>query len=428
MKKIYILFLMTALIYPKAFGSGYQVMLQGNRVTGMGNLGVAMYQDASALFFNPGAMALMDHNSFMGGINFIFASNSFWNSTTENSNYTAKTNNPSGTPFSLYGVWGPKESKWKFGIGVVTPFGSGVTWEEGWMGRDLLEDIRFKAVQIQPTVSYQITDRLGVGGGLSITFGDVRLSRSLFLDGEFGESSVLLEGSASLGYGFNLGVLYKLSEKVDFGFDFRSEVKMKVENGDASFEVPSSLDNPGGIPSENTFNATLPLPYVLSAGLTWHVNEKLDLGTQFDWVGWSAYDSLIFDFGTNTPLLEDARSPRRYEDSWVIHLGGEYLMTENWQLRFGGYYDKTPVQQGYMTPETPDSNRIGLTIGLGYSLGEHFQFDASFLYIQGTEREQTLQETIDAGTYNPTTGDRDVVPGTYNLNAFIPGISVAYKF
>lgn len=128
MKKLLLTCLILTIISYASFGSGYQVLLQGNRTTGMGNLGVMMYNDASSLFFNPGAMGFMDHNSIMIGANPIFASNSYWDSETENSTYEANTDNPMGTPFHVYGVWGPAESKFKFGIGAFTPFGSGVNW------------------------------------------------------------------------------------------------------------------------------------------------------------------------------------------------------------------------------------------------------------------------------------------------------------
>ncbi|MCK5104213.1 MAG: outer membrane protein transport protein, partial [Cyclobacteriaceae bacterium] len=142
---------------------------------------------------------------------------------------------------------------------------------------------------------------------------------------------------------------------------------------------------------------------------------------------WGAYESLDISFGETTALLTNTSSPRNYEDSWVIHFGGEYRLESNLQLRAGFYYDKTPVQDGYMTPETPDNDRIGLTAGLGYSIGEHFQLDLSFLYIHSGQREQTEQMAIDAGSYDPA-GSRDVMPGTYELNALIPGFSLAYKF
>ena len=411
------------------FGSGYQVLLQGNRTTGMGNLGVMMHSDASSLFFNPGAMGFVDHNSIQIGFNPIFSHNAYWNSETPNSNYTASSDNPMGTPFHAYAIWGPQDSKFKFGVGAVTPFGSGVSWGKTWLGRDLLNDIELRAIQVQPTVSYKISDKLSVGAGLAITFGSVSLSRTLLLTGQssngYSEGSVALDGGANTSFGFNVGLLYAPSEKVDLGISYRSEVDMKVENGSADFTVPASLASM--FPEGNTFDASLPLPSVLNAGIGYHINENFELGVQFDWVGWSAYKSLDFDFKTNTPLLDDTSSPRNYEDSYVIHFGGEYSLESNIQFRAGFYYDKTPVQDGYMTAETPDNNRLGLTGGIGYGFGD-IQLDLSFLYIHSGKREQTTQQAIDAGTLDPSEGSRDVLPGTYRLNAFIPGISIAYKF
>lgn len=414
------------LITTGAMGSGYQVVLQGNRSTGMGNLGVAMRNDASSLFFNPGAVSMMQGNGVMIGMNPIIANTVFWNSTVENSNYTAATDNPMGTPFHFFVAWGPNESKWKFGLSAVTPFGSGVSWGEEWMGRDLLTEIDLAAIQVQATVSYKITENLGIGAGFVTSFGSVSLSKALFIDGPDGNGRVSLDGKANTAFGYNLGLFWSPGDKFDIGINYRSRIDMKLENGDASFTVPSSLAPL--IPAENSFSATLPLPSVTSAGITWHTTDRLDIGFEFDYVGWSAYKSLAFDFTENTPALEDTDSPRNYKDAWNIHLGGEYSMEKLMQFRAGVYYDKTPVQTGYMTPETPDSDRLGLTAGIGFAFGEHVQLDISFLYIMGMQREQTEQDAIAAGTLDPEAGTRDVLPGTYKLNAYIPGLSFAYKF
>lgn len=433
MKKLLTICLLLTFSSYTSFGSGYQVLLQGNRTTGMGNLGVMMYSDASSLFFNPGAMGFMDHNSVQLGINPIFASNAYWNSTTENSTYTAYSDNPMGTPFHVYAVWGPEESKFKFGLGAFAPFGSGVNWGNEWAGRDLLNELTLRAIQIQPTVAYKINDKFSVGIGLDVTIGSVKLVKSILQDGRedgssYQEGSATLDGSASTAFGFNIGILYKPTDKIDIGLDYRSKVSMKVEDGSTEFIVPTSLSP--YFPMGNTFNAELPLPYVISAGLTYHVNNNFEVGAQFDWVGWSAYESLDISFAETTALLQNTSSPREYKDSWVLHLGAEYRFESNLQARLGFYYDKTPVQDGYMTAETPDNNRIGITAGLGYSIGERFQLDLSFLYINSAKREQTEAEAIAAGTYNPDpqNGSRDVLPGTYKLNALIPGLSIAYKF
>lgn len=433
MKKLSTVYLFLTFLSYLSFGSGYQVLLQGNRTTGMGNLGVMMYSDASSLFFNPGAMGFMDHNSILIGVNPIFSSNTYWNSETDNSSYVANTDNPTGTPFHVYAVWGPNESKFKFGIGAMTPFGSGVNWGNAWAGRDLLNELTLRAIQIQPTVAYKINDNFSIGAGLNVTVGSVKLMRTLLFNkrdqgSNYSEGSVTLDGSSTTAFGFNIGFFYMPSDKLDIGVSYRSEVEMKLEDGSAEFVVPSSLS--AFFPEGNTFNSSLPLPSVINAGLTYHINENFEIGTQFDWVGWSAFKSLDFDFKLNTDILEDTSSPRNYEDSWVIHLGGEYRLENNLQLRAGFYYDKTPVQDGYMTPETPDNDRIGLTGGLGYSIGNKFQIDLSFLYIHSAKRQQTVEQAIAAGTLDPDPqdGSRNVMTGTYRLNALIPGLSLAYKF
>ena len=424
MKNRMTLLMISLLVSTNVFGSGYQVLLQGNRSTGMGNLGVSLKPDASSLFFNPGATAFMNNNSFMLGANFIFSHNAFWNSTETNSTYTADTDNPIGTPFHAYIVWGPKDSKFKFGVGAFTPFGSGVNWGDTWMGRDLLKEIKLKTIQVQPTISYRLTENLSVGAGLVIGFGSVKLARALFYDSSSGDGSVDLKGNSNTSFGYNAGIFYSPNGLVDIGVSYRSKVEMKLENGDATFTLPSSLYT--AIPPTNNFDASLPLPSVLSIGITLHPTDQLDIGTEFNYVGWSAYKSLAFDFKNPGPT--DTSSPRNYKDSWVLHLGGEYRPMPKLQLRAGIYFDKTPVKKGYMTAETPDASRIGLTAGVGYAIGEHLQFDASFLFIDGMKREQTVQEAINAKTYDPNAGTRDVLPGTYRLNAFIPGISVSYKF
>ncbi|MFW5761303.1 MAG: OmpP1/FadL family transporter [Cyclobacteriaceae bacterium] len=425
MKLKILLFTITVTLSGQLWASGFQVLLQGNRQTAMGNVGVSLNPDAYSLFFNPGGLGMMEYNQISVGFNPIFSNNVFWNSQVENSNYTAETDNPMGTPFHFYGVWGPQESNIKFGLGVYTPYGSGVNWGEDWIGRNVLEQISLQAIFIQPTVSYKLADWLSVGGGFVYAVGGVNLQRSLPIAAE-GDPSVELDGSAN-GVGYNVGMLLKAGDNFNFGISYRSRVDMEVSGGDASFTaIPGALAQ--FFPAGNTFDASLPLPSNLTFGATYFASDKFQVSAEANLVGWSAFDTLAFDFTTNTPQLADSKSPRNYENSWVFKLGGEYKLNDKIALRAGAYFDQTPVQAGYMTPETPDADRLGLTFGIGYNVSDKLSLDLSFLYIDGKERTQTFAEASTAGTYVPAVGRQDVIPGTYELNAFIPGISLNYKF
>jgi long-chain fatty acid transport protein len=257
-------------------------------------------------------------------------------------------------------------------------------------------------------------------------FGNVELKRVLDVNSDLDATTINLEGKSKTGFGFNAGLYWSLSEQWQLGLSYRSRIDAKLEGGSVDFtNVPSSL---ALLLTENSFDATLPLPSSTNLGINYEPNEQLTLGVEVNYVGWGAYESLDFDFENENIAIQDSNSPRNYDDSWVFHLGGEYVLN-NLQFRAGGYYDISPVSVGYMTPETPDANRIGLTAGIGYSLGESLQIDLSFLYIIGAERSQTVSEAQSVGTYPSVTSSTYAVqPGTYKLRAYIPGLSIAYKF
>ncbi|MBR9999548.1 MAG: outer membrane protein transport protein [Cyclobacteriaceae bacterium] len=406
--------------------AGYQVLLQGNRATAMGNLGVGLRPDASSMFFNPGAMPFMEGNQVMLGINLISSNIAFWDSQTLNSNETSVTDNPIGTPFHAYAVWGPAESKWKFALGAYTPFGSKISWGQEWQGRYLLDEISLTAIYTQATASYQLLDNLSIGAGIVAMFGSVELQRVLPVTSDLDPTIINLQGDAKTGFGYNVGLYWVISEKWQMGASYRSRINAELEEGDVTFEnVPASLEL---LFQPNKFSATLPLPSQFSLGFNFEPSEQLTLGIEANYIGWSAYESLDFNFEDENIAIQDTESPRNYHDSYVFHFGGEYRLNE-FLFRAGTYYDLSPVDKGFMTPETPDTNRIGITAGLGYSLGEKLQLDLSFLYIRGQQRTQTIEEAQAVGTYPSATNSTYAVePGTYKLRAYIPGLSITYKF
>ena len=126
------------------------------------------------------------------------------------------------------------------------------------------------------------------------------------------------------------------------------------------------------------------------------------------------YDSLIIDFKENTDKLADIHSARMYKNVFIFRIGGQFQMTNNWTVRLGTYYDMTPVKAGYLTPETPDVNKIGITSGASYRVSKKIHIDLSLLFIEGMKRTDTNIET-DFG-------------GTYKSRAIVPGFSLEYLF
>jgi long-chain fatty acid transport protein len=408
MNYLYKLFLLLLFSIPALyFAQGFQVNLQGQKQQGMGGAGTAYMQDASSLFFNPGGASFVHGNSIIAGVTPTFARGAFMEA---NTHQVSRTNSPVSTPFAAYGLFEIKDSsKLKLGIAVYTPFGSTVQWEDGWTGRFALTRLELRAIFIQPTVSYKITKKLGIGAGFVYATGKVNLQKDIpIIDASGNYAHAELNGKAQ-GYGFNAGVYFEPIEKLSIGLTYRSKVEMAVNDGDATFTVPEAVaaNFPNG-----KFKSKLPLPSVTTLGVGFKASSKLNFALDINYVGWKAYDTLSFDYENNTASLIDTKSARMYKNTLAFRGGAQYKIDSHFAARLGLAYGITPVQNGFVTPETPDANRVNYTAGIGYET-KHLKLDASFLFTH-LKRTDTNTETN--------------LSGTFKTNVCAPGISIGYKF
>ena len=390
---------------------GYQVNLASQRQIGMGHTGTGLETGTASIFFNPGAMSYLRQNGVTIGASGIISKIAY--RAPEPGGATAQTDNPLGTPFQFYGVYSISD-KLKAGLGVYTPYGSTVNWGDEWNGRFGLNELSLEAIYIQPTVSYQVTDKLGIGVGFVYAVGGVNLQRNIPVQNQSGAyGKAELDGSAS-GIGFNAGIFFKPSEKLSLGINYRSKVDMEVSDGDVSFtNIPGALST--RFPAGTQFDAKLPLPATLSLGVGFMPTEALTLAVDISHVGWSAYKSLRFDYSQDVNGAAYSENARNYEDAFIYRIGAEYKVGDALALRAGAYLDQTPVESGYLTPETPDADSRGLSVGLGYAVSDNFSIDASFLYVNKKERSDA--SNLSGG-----------IAGTYKSVTYIPGIGLNFTF
>lgn len=408
MKKVVLLFSFNLICAGLLIAGGFQINLQGQKQAGMGHTGTGLVLDNSCVLFNPGAMSFLD--SLRGasvGTSLIFPKTTFVEAYP--GIYSTSTVLHIGTPITFYTAFKlNKLDKFTFGLGIYNPFGSRLEWPDGWKGQALIKEIDLKTFFIQPTASYKVNDKLGIGVGFVYGTGDFLLSKAIPIQDSLGNYGLgKLNGKAN-GYGFNVGVYYQVNEKLSVGVDYRSQVKVKVKNGSADFTVPAGLAN---YFPQTTFSTQIRLPQMLTIGFGYKVSDKLKLALDVNYVGWKSYDSLIIDFAQNTDKLADIHSARMYQNTFIYRVGAQYQLTSNWAGRLGAYYDMTPVKDGYFTPETPDINKIGITAGATFRINKKLQVDFSMLFIEGMQRTNYSIETAFSGTYK----SRAVVPG-FSLN------------
>jgi len=404
MRKITLLLLSFVFISMTVFAGGYQVRLQGNKQNGFGLIGTPLSNGSSSIFYNPGSLAFMENKiEFELGASAILSTAAFQKA---GSNYQAVTENPVGTPFYFY-VAGKIGKMFALGLGVYTPYGNSAKWESEWAGKYLIQDISLSAIFIQPTISFNIGDKFGIGAGFVYTIGGVEINKAINYSGDAG---VNLKGNTSA-MGYNLGIFFRPVENWSIGLNYRSRIDMEIEGGDATFTVPQSLE--GTLPTNNKFDATLPLPANLDLGVAVQATDKLMIAIEFDWVFWSAYDSLSFKFEEAGELL-DSQNPRKYRDTFIPRIGIQYAFSEKFEIRGGAYYDTSPAHDDYFTPETVTLNTFAYTLGLSWNPTKNIGVDLSFLQTFGLKSEKNYQP--------------DNFGGTYQTSAIIPGLGLSFKF
>ncbi|MBI3511737.1 MAG: outer membrane protein transport protein [Bacteroidetes bacterium] len=388
--------LLTLLVH----AGGFQLNAQGQKQLGMGHCGTGLLLDNSCLFFNPGMAGFLNPGfSFTAGSSFLVPRTIYREPAP--GIYTDTMLHHVGTPFELFMSY--KFKNLTAGIAVYTPFGSKAVWPEDWKGEFLIQEIALKTIFTQPTFSYKINDHIGIGVGFIYASGSFELQKGIPVQdtaGHYGKA--VLDGVAT-GTGYNAGLFFKMNDRWSAGISFRSSVTVKVVDGFANFSVPNSL---AAYFPPTTFKSEIKLPYVANAGIGYACG-KIKLACDLNFIGWHSYDSLRIDFKDNTDKLTDVSSARMYKDTYIIRTGAQYTIDNSCTVRMGIYYDHTPVPDGYLTPETPDADRIGVTCGASVKATKKVSLDLSLLYIEAMKRTDTNLETGFSGTYKT----RVIAPG-----------------
>lgn len=411
-----------------AFAGGYRVSLQGQKQLAMGHTGVGVVSSAEVLFFNPaGAVYLKDRFSASVGGNLLFAKTKFQSMDNNLSNSTDNM----GTPFSAYIAY--KATDWlSVGLAVYSPYGSAVEWDKDWEGAHLVNDIDLKAIYIQPTVSVKVSDEFSIGGGPIYVTGGVDFNRNVgrsITDEQGNKTDVTIEAKGVNAWGWTAGFMFNPTDKIRLGVNYRSEITMEARDGDATFnDVPAYLsDAPTSAQDiqlgNTTFNADLPLPAELTAGISYQVTEKWLVAFDYNRTFWNVYDALVVDFkATPTSQVPQSFNPRNYKDASTYRVGAQFKPNEKFSFRAGAYFDESPVQDGYFAPETPRNDSVGLTGGLTYMITNKLGVDVSFLYLHFKEVDASYDHFIEDANPNVRFG------GTYKNVVFSPGVGLSYSF
>ena len=210
----------------------------GNPEVGLAGAGwSARAQDAATVFTNPAGMTRLQKSELLVGPQPLYMHVDFSpdsKTTTSGKDGDASTWLPAGGLYYAHNL----SPRLKIGASAVGYFGLGLDYEDGWVGRYYVQEIKLQAVGVQPAVAYRVTDWLSFGAGVVALYG-VFDERAAVNNIGPNESDGKLEiEDDDLTYQVNLGVLVEPRKGTRFGLTFLSE-------GDLEFKDRPDFSNMG---------------------------------------------------------------------------------------------------------------------------------------------------------------------------------------
>jgi len=376
-----------------AAASGFALYEHG---PGLGNAfagGAAAAEDASTIFFNPAGLSRLSGKQVVIGGHAIRPSLKFSNTAS-----TAAALQPMGGNGGDAGSWALVPTghfameltpQLHAGVGIYAPFGLQTEYAPTWVGRFQAIKSKLQTVDLNPSLSYQVSDNVSIGVGANYQHikGDlssaVNYSAAAFaaggaaLLGAIGGPGVegvsTISGSDSA-WGGNVGVLINTGPDTRVGVSYRSRVKYKL-TGTVTFSgVPALL---AASPLLQNGPVTLPItmPEMASVSVFHRANDKWDCMADLSWTGWSVLKQLKID---RTNGLNVINVQENWRDTWRLAAGANYHYDNQWMARIGIAYDKTPVTDAFRTARVPDQSRFQVAVGGLYKITEDSSVDIGY--------------------------------------------------
>lgn len=265
-------------------------------------------------------------------------------------------------------------------------------------------------------IAAQITSQLAVGASFGLVYNENKLQAPYIFQNEPvlppGFKTLLNLQTSGWSADGNVGVQYHPTDTVLLGLVYKTESQVRT-TGDAWGNAGAQLDALGLGAAQHTFHYNAEVdnvfPQSASAGATWKAAPKWTFSGQIDWVDWSQFDMLPVKLtnGSNSDIngvvgsssLSDS-IPLKWTDQLIYRTGVEYKLTDNFALRAGYIYGKSPVPTSTLTPLTAAITENTLTAGIGYTQGR-YSVDAAYQY--SLPKTRTVATSgLEAGEYSDT--------------------------
>lgn len=321
----------------------------------------------------------------------------------------------------------------KFGLAITSPWGLKTEYEDGWKGRYHALRSELKTINIMPAVAYKVNEQFAIGAGVQIQYMDVRLSRKIDAGGMLAQRGVLnmvsqeQDGKVNLkgdkwGYGWNVGLAYRLLKNVRLGLNYMSQVHHKL-GGKAQFQktaasAPYLNMDPRFNDQKIKANVTTPGRVIL--GAAWDFHPQMTLLGEVNYTQWKRMKEINVRFSTSG---NNDITPMKWRNTVSYHLGLNWHPCEEWTFRTGYAFDPSAVRDEHRTPAVPDQDRHWAALGATWTPTE--AKDVTFSINYAHEFVRKAKSNLRPTGNNVIRGN---LIGSYKTNVDLVSAQIKWRF
>lgn len=403
---------LAVLIHQPAYAGGFQLSDHSITALGRSQAGYGIVgDDASAAFFNPAGLSLLNKKQIQAGAALIRAKGHFTNNGSTGANVGNDHDGAQNsiTP-SLYYVT-PINKNIHFGLAINSPFGTHTHYDNGFVGQYSGLKTKIVTININPSFAVKINDSISIGAGISYQKFDASISAA---GSPLAPTSTLTIEGDSDKWGYNVGAMFSFVDQSRLGISYRSKIEHDIE-GEAIFSNFSPL-------ADGSFAATAGFisPETAYLAYTKPVSDKWQLSLGYRWTRWSRFEELDVQFPTGV-ATQNSTINTQWSDVKTIAIGTDYTLNSKWTLRAGYAQDDSPVPDATRSVRTVDSDRTWYSIGASYHASNNIQWDVAYRYIAFDDApvSQDITRsngTVALGTLNGNFNDINIHTLAFQIN------------
>lgn len=368
-----------ALATAGASGAGFGLYEMDAESTALGGHVFGRPVNASAVYYNPGAMNSLTGTVFTVGFTMI------------NPRADARVNKAHDTRMNAGWLGFPtffvtQQLPWgfHFGFGGFADFGIASAYNNHWELKHDSTETLFEGYTLQPVVSYDMTDdwSFGIGPRFTFTSFETRMMRDfgyvedMYLVRSHGymhapvkfrnRLKIKADNKDDIGIGLAAGTSYRVTDTFSVGAMYRSRVKTRLK-GDATWKGRDISYH------RNDVRETIQLPAQVSVGFNWDEAlwlKDLHLGASVSWIEWSKMSELRFDvWNPVSGAVERNVRKLDWRNTYRAGFGLGYDVTGNWAAMAGYTYDWDPCRNklGYAHTMLPVGDRHIIGTGVAWT-------------------------------------------------------------